>query len=87
MRVAYASFGPALSPSWVTAEKGFWKKHGLDVELIYLGGGSRSVPALLSGSIEVFLGSDTAGYTANLQGGDLVKLGVAMNTTGYSVVT
>jgi NitT/TauT family transport system substrate-binding protein len=55
MRVAYASFGPALSPSWVTAEKGFWKKHGLDVELIYLGGGSRSVPALLSGSIEVFL--------------------------------
>lgn len=87
MRVAYASFGPALSPSWVTAEKGFWKKHGLDVELIYLGGGSRSVPALLSGSIEVFLGSDTAGYTANLQGADLVKLGVAMNTTGYSVVT
>jgi len=57
------------------------------VNTSHLGGGSRSVPALLSGSIEVFLGSDTAGYTANLQGKDLVKLGVAMNTTGYSVVT
>ena len=49
MRVAFASFGPALSPAWVTSDKGFWKKQGLDVELIYLGGGSRSVPALLSG--------------------------------------
>jgi len=87
MRVAFASFGPALSPAWVTSDKGFWKKQGLDVELIYLGGGSRSVPALLSGSIELFLGSDTAAYVAALQGASLARVGVSMNSAGYALMT
>ena len=32
--------------------KGIWKKHGLDVELIYLRGGSRTVSALIGGSVD-----------------------------------
>ncbi len=87
MTVAYATLGPALSPGWVTADKGIWKKHGLDVELVYLGGGSRSVPALLSGSIQLFFGSDTAAYVAAIQGAKVVKLGMTMNTLGYFLVT
>jgi NitT/TauT family transport system substrate-binding protein len=87
MRVAFASFGTALSPAWVTSDKGFWKKQGIDVELIYLGGGSRSVPGLLSGSIELFLGSDPASYLAIIQGAGLVKIGVAMNSSGYRLMT
>ena len=39
MTVAYATLGPALSPGWVTSDKGIWRKHGLDVDLVYLGGG------------------------------------------------
>ena len=54
MTVAYATLGPALSPGWVTSEKRIWGKYGLDVELVYLGGGARSVPALLGGSIQLF---------------------------------
>ena len=80
MTVAYATLGPALSPGWVTSEKRIWRKHGLDVDLVYLGGGSRSVPALMSGSIQLFMGSDTAGYVAAIQGAKVVKLGVTMNT-------
>ena len=87
MTVAYATLGPALSPGWVTSDKGIWKKHGLDVDLVYLGGGSRSVPALLSGSIQLFFGSDTAAYVAGIQGGKIVKLGVTMNTLGYFLMT
>jgi hypothetical protein len=29
MRVAFASFGTALSPAWVTSDKGFWKNKAL----------------------------------------------------------
>jgi NitT/TauT family transport system substrate-binding protein len=87
MTVAYATLGPALSPGWVTSEKGIWRKHGLDVDLVYLGGGSRSVPALLSGSIQLFFGSDTAAYVAAIQGAKLLKLGVTMNTLGYFLMT
>jgi NitT/TauT family transport system substrate-binding protein len=87
MTVAYATLGPGLSPGWVTSDKGIWRKHGLDIDLVYLGGGSRSVPALLSGSIELFFGSDTAAYVAAIQGGKIIKLGVTMNTLGYFLMT
>jgi NitT/TauT family transport system substrate-binding protein len=87
MTVAYATLGPALSPGWVTSEKRVWQKHGLDVDLVYLGGGARSVPALLSNSIQLFFGSDTAAYVAAIQGARVVKLGVTMNTLGYFLMT
>src|SRR5262245_66444048 len=50
-RVGFPSLATGFAPSWVTADKGIWKKHGLDVELIYLRGGSRTVSALIGGSV------------------------------------
>ena len=41
-RVGFPSLATGFAPSWVTADKGIWKKHGLDVELIYLRGGSQN---------------------------------------------
>jgi ABC-type nitrate/sulfonate/bicarbonate transport system substrate-binding protein len=87
LRVAYPTLGPGSTPSWVALEAGFWKKNGLDVELILLGGGARMLPALISGSVDVILGSDTGVTLANLQGANLVRIGVTMNSLGYSLVT
>ena len=56
-RVGFPSLATGFAPSWVTADKGIWKKHGLDVELIYLRGGSRTVSALIGGSVDFILGS------------------------------
>lgn len=67
LRIAYPTLGPGSTPSWVTHETGFWKKSGLDVELILLSGGARMLPALISGSVDMILGSDTGVTTANLQ--------------------
>jgi len=86
-RVAYPSLGLALSPSWVTLEKGFWRKYGLDVELILLSGGGKMVPALVSGSVQILLASDPEVTTAIARGVDLTKLGVTTNTFGASLVT
>ena len=87
LRVAYPTLGPGSTPSWVAHEMGFWKKSGLDVELILLSGGARMLPALISGSVDMILGSDTGVTTANLQGANLVRIGVTMNSLGYSLVT
>lgn len=87
LRVAYPTLGPGSTPSWVTLEMGFWKKRGLDVELILLSGGARMLPALISGSVDIILGSDTGVTLANLQGANLVRIGVTMNSLGYSLVT
>ena len=85
-RVGYPSLATGFAPSWVTADKGIWKKHGLDVELIFLRGGSRTVAALIGGSVDFILGSDLGITTAILQGANLTRVGVTTNTLGYSIV-
>jgi ABC-type nitrate/sulfonate/bicarbonate transport system substrate-binding protein len=87
VRVGYPSLATGFAPSWVTSDTGIWKKQGLDVELIYLRGGSRSVSALIGGSVDFVLGSDLGITIAILQGAALTRVGVTTNTTGYSVVT
>jgi NitT/TauT family transport system substrate-binding protein len=86
-RVGFPSLATGFAPSWVTADKGIWKKHSLDVELIYLRGGSRTVSALISGSVGFILGSDVGVTTAILQGASLTRVGVTTNTLGYSMLT
>ncbi len=86
VRVGYPSLATGFAASWVTADKGIWKKHGLDVELIFLRGGGRTVAAIIGGSVEVILGSDLGVVTAILQGAALTRVGVTTNTLGYSIV-
>jgi NitT/TauT family transport system substrate-binding protein len=87
LRVGFPSLATGFAPSWVTADKGIWKKHGLDVELIYLRGGSRTVSALIGGSVDFIIGSDLGVTTAILQGASITRVGVTTNTLGYSMVT
>jgi NitT/TauT family transport system substrate-binding protein len=87
IRAAFPSLATALSPSWIAAETGVWKKYGFDVELIYLDGGTRAVSSLVGGSTQFVFGSDILVTTANLQGANLVRLGVTTNTLGYALVT
>ena len=86
VRVGYPSLATGFAASWVTADKGLWKKHGLDVELIFLRGGSRTVSALIGGSVDFILGSDLGITTAIVQGASLTRVGVTTNTLGYSMV-
>ena len=86
VRVGYPSLATGFAASWVTADKGIWKKHGLDVELIFLRGGARTVSALIGGSVDFILGSDLGVTTAIIQGASLTRVGVTTNTLGYSMV-
>jgi ABC-type nitrate/sulfonate/bicarbonate transport system substrate-binding protein len=87
IRVAYPAVAPGLTPSWITAEAGIWRKYGLDVETILVSGGARAVPALISNSVQFLMGSDTGVTTARLQGLPVVRLGVTTNTLGSSLLT
>jgi len=86
-RVGFPSLATGFAPSWVAADKAIWKKHGLDVELIFLRGGSRTVSALIGGSVDFIIGSDLGVTTAILQGAALTRVGVTTSTLGYSMVT
>jgi NitT/TauT family transport system substrate-binding protein len=86
LRVGFPSLATALSPTWVAAKKGFWRKYDLDVELILLSG-AVIIPTLLSGSLDVVIGSDTSAIISNLKGGNNLRLGVTTNSLGSSLVT
>src|SRR5258705_5155323 len=82
-RVGFPSLATGFAPSWVAADKGIWKKHGLDVELIFLRGGSRTGSALIAGSVDFIIGSDLGAAPALLPGAALCRLGRATDTFRY----
>ena len=56
MVVAYASISPRVAPLWVAQEFGFFKKNGIEAELVFVRGAPTLVAALTSGDMD-------AGYT------------------------
>ncbi len=84
LRVGFPSLATALSPVWVTYDKRFWKKYGVDAEPIFLSGAT--VSALISGAIQVVVGSDPEITMAILKGAKLVRLGVTTNSLGSSLL-
>lgn len=65
---------PAYLPFFVAIDKGYYRQLGLDVRVLYIGGGV-ATPALLSGSLE-FSTSTGSAITAILKGAELK---IAMN--------
>jgi ABC-type nitrate/sulfonate/bicarbonate transport system substrate-binding protein len=84
IRIGYPSFAPGFVVGWVAMESGILKQHGLDAEIIYLRGGQQLVPALMSQSVDIALGSDTGIYSALLEGAELVKIGTTLNSLAFA---
>ncbi len=68
LRIAYTSIAMIFAPLWTTKEAGIFKKHGLDVELLYIGGGPPSTQALLAGDVKISFTAAGAVVAANLAG-------------------
>jgi NitT/TauT family transport system substrate-binding protein len=57
--MGHSSIGVTNGSIWVAEEKGLFKKHGVDVEVIFLGGGgARVVSSLLAGDIQFSVGGE-----------------------------
>src|SRR5947207_14027307 len=68
--LAYISDSPAsASAYWVTKDAGFFKKHGLDVDLIFIHGSSRGIQTILSGSIPLTIAVGTSAIYATVSVG------------------
>ncbi len=80
IRVGLSSISATSGSIWVAEEKGLFKKHGANVEVIFIGGGaSRVVSALLAGEIQYSVGGGDAVIRAALRGADTVLAFSPMN--------
>lgn len=74
------------SAVWVAKDLGLFDKFGLDVDLVMITGGSRSVAALLGGSTQIGTGSATAPLVAAARGSDIVVIAASYNKFPYAIV-
>ena len=70
----YTPIGVASWPWWIAKEAGYFERHGLDVDMIYVGASPVIVQAMLGGQAGVGAGGGTPLVTNVLQGGDVVQV-------------
>jgi NitT/TauT family transport system substrate-binding protein len=87
LRVAYSAISGAMSPLWVAQEGGYFKREGLDVELLYIGGGSLLIQSMLGGAVTFAYGPSVPVINASLRGANLVLIGNTGNSLVFSIMS
>ena len=85
LRIVYTAISLMYGPLWVTQDAGLFKKHNLDVELLYLSGGTLSTAALISGDVQIAFTGAANVVAANLTGSDVVRLGATIDLLPFEV--
>jgi len=86
LSIAYGALGGGQLPLFVTSAAGLFKKHGLDVELVFIEGGSRTATALISGQTPIIGGDPSALALTAGRGSDVLIIASMTNTLPYFMV-
>jgi NitT/TauT family transport system substrate-binding protein len=85
--IAYISDSTSSSVIyWIAKEAGIFKKHGLDLDTIFINGSVRGIQSLIAGDLGYSGAVGTAVINANLAGGDVAIIQSQMNTLPYFII-
>ena len=86
IKIAYSSTD-TINQVWTIAqEAGFYKKHGLDVDLVYIGSTTIGIAAIVAQDIQVGNAAGSGVANANVRGADTVSVGCVINVLAYELV-
>jgi ABC-type nitrate/sulfonate/bicarbonate transport system substrate-binding protein len=71
---------------WIAKEMGIFKKHGLDLDTIFIDGSVRGIQSLIAGDLGYSGAVGTAVINANLAGADVAIIQSQMNTLPYFII-
>ncbi len=77
---SYSSLIGTQSPLWIASDVGFFKKHRLDANVVYIPGGKSVVEGMLAGNVQMAIAAPAAVLRANLAGSDFAYVGALSNT-------
>ncbi len=63
-----------VAPLWVAEKEGYFKKHGIDIKIVNISGGTLGAQTLLSGGIDLLMSSPPDVVTAVAGGGAIVEV-------------
>lgn len=84
LRVAYPTLTSSYAVAWVGKEEQLFRKHGLDVELLFIQSSPILVAAMLAGNAPIGLTSGAPAVSSNLSGSDLVLIASLSNVSGIA---
>jgi NitT/TauT family transport system substrate-binding protein len=87
VNVAYSSISGNNAPLWVTLEKGFFRKYGLDVQAVLIESGTTAAQSLVSGDVSFAHMAGAAVMQSNLRGADTVMIAGVVNTLIFQLFT
>jgi NitT/TauT family transport system substrate-binding protein len=86
IRVSYSSTD-TINQVWTVAyEAGFFKKHGLDADLIYIGSTTVGIAAIVAQDVQVGNAAGSGVANAAVRGADTVSVGCVINVLAYELV-
>jgi len=75
------------APLWVANDYGFFRSQGLEVQLLYIGGGSVATQALLGGDVQFVRLGANAVIPASLRGANVKMIANTINTLVFSLMS
>src|SRR5262245_22057236 len=85
IRIAY-SFSDTLNSLWTVADDaGFYTKHGLDAEVVYIGSTTVGVAAIVSQDVQVGNAAGSGVANAVVRGADTVSVACFINVLAYEI--
>jgi len=70
--IAYSSLSANMAPLWITHERGFFRKYGLDAQLVFIESGSTTVQSLTSKDVAFAQMAGAGVLQSRLRGSDVV---------------
>lgn len=87
VRVASSGLSAELLPLWIGQDRGLFKKHGLNSEVITIQGGPLAIQALVSGSTQFHAGGTSSPMESRIGGANTVALAVFIDSLPYTLVS
>jgi ABC-type nitrate/sulfonate/bicarbonate transport system substrate-binding protein len=85
--IGYSSVTSVFLPFWIGTENGFYKKEGLDTQLVYIASSTTMAQAMFARQVAISTVNSGSVVTSTLQGGDLVLMGAVMNAAAFYIIT
>ena len=84
--IAYSSISGNMAPLWIAYEAGLFRKYGLDVQLVFIEGGSKAAESLVSGEVALAQMAGAGVIQSNLEGSDAVMVAGVVNTLTFQFI-
>ncbi len=86
INASYGAISGSMAPIWVAKEARLFDKQGLDLNLVYIPGGPRSIMSLIGGSVQFVNHSGMPALEAYQRGADTALIASPLNQLEHSLV-